>query len=351
MNDSPTAVGLISAFCGIALWMSFELLVLVYVTFKRRRGLYFWSIIITTLGFILQVTGYILKFFENSWPKALVAVIFSLGRIFNVTGFSVVLWSRLHLIVQNRRLLQALLVMVIVTAITMHVPTVVFRFCILALPQQRERYLQPLEMIERAQQVVFTLQEAVISGLYIWYTARMLLRRSKGFSDSSSSSSSTTTTRRRKVITLLIAVQVFSILLDAGLTTFDFMDSFTLKCALHPAVYSIKLKMEFIVLNQLLTVVKKRAPATLGGRSEGRAGPAKSLPPSSVSSSSSSSSIVAAAAGSNGMSVTVVTATCSSDNTLGSPLSTNEKNIMHLYGNPDEKEDDFERRYLGRFGV
>lgn len=41
------------------------------------------------------------------------------------------------------------------------------------------------------------------------------------------------------------------------LTVFDYTDRFTLKCTIHPFIYSIKLKLEFIVLNQLQTLVKR----------------------------------------------------------------------------------------------
>jgi hypothetical protein len=44
--------------------------------------------------------------------------------------------------------------------------------------------------------------------------------------------------------------------LDGGLTAFDYKNMFTLKCTIHPFVYALKLKLEFIVLNQLLALVR-----------------------------------------------------------------------------------------------
>lgn len=238
---SPAAVGLIAAFCGIAFWSCLELLVLVYGTFKRRTGLYFWSIITTSAGLILQTTGYLLKAFENSANPYFVTVLCKVGWISNVTGFSVVLWSRLHLVVSDPRILRGVLIMIIVNGLVLHTPIVVFEFGLMS--RHRERFLQPMEIMERIQQAVFTLQEVIIGGLYIFHTVRFL---DAGFA-----------TRTRKVVALLISVQVLAISLDAGLTTFDFMNMFTLKCTLHPFVYSVKLKLEFIVLNQLLSIVKR----------------------------------------------------------------------------------------------
>jgi hypothetical protein len=220
--------------------MSIELLVLVYVTFKRHKGLYFWSIIITTLGIILQTTGYILKEFQNTCPPILTTIICKAGWVSNVSGFSLVLWSRLHLIVNEPRILKAVLCMIIIDGILCHTPIIVFEF---GLIYDHSVYYRPMEIMERIQQTVFTLQETAISSLYIYHTARFL-RSGYGV-------------RTRKLITLLVCVQILVVALDAMLTVFDYTNKFTLKCTIHPFVYSVKLKLEFIVLNQLQTLVKR----------------------------------------------------------------------------------------------
>ncbi|TID20867.1 hypothetical protein E6O75_ATG05632 [Venturia nashicola] len=238
---NPTAFALIASFCAIAYWMCLELLVLVYVTFRRHTGVYFYSIIITTLGLILQTTGYILKVFENSCPPVLVTIICKLGWVANVTGFSVVLWSRLHLIVDDPRILRGILIMIITNGIICHTPVVVFEFGLMS--KQHSTYYLPMQITERIQQTIFTIQETVLSSLYIYHTFRFL---SAGY-----------TTHTRNVITLLLCVQITVVALDAMLTVFDYMDKFTLKCTIHPFVYSIKLKLEFIVLNHLQILVKQ----------------------------------------------------------------------------------------------
>jgi len=43
-----------------------------------------------------------------------------------VSGFSVVLYSRLHLVIRNPRVLQLVLAMIITDAFLFHVPTIVF---------------------------------------------------------------------------------------------------------------------------------------------------------------------------------------------------------------------------------
>ena len=186
--------------------MCIEILVLVYVTFKRHRGVYFWSIIITTIGLILQTTGYILKEFKNDCPVVLVTIICKLGWVSNVTGFSIVLWSRLHLVVRNPRVLRAVLIMIIVDAILLHTPIIVCEFGLIS--RHHHEYVHPMEVLERIQQTIFTIQETIISSLYIYHTARFL---NSGYAS-----------HTRKVIGLLVCVQALVIALDAGLTTFDY---------------------------------------------------------------------------------------------------------------------------------
>jgi len=221
--------------------MSIELLVLVYVTFKRHSSLYFWSIIVTTLGIILQTTGYILKEFKNNCPPILVVIICKLGWVSNVTGFSIVLWSRLHLVVNNPRILKCVLVMILINGFICHTPIVVFEFGLIS--KHHNTYYHPMEIMERIQQTIFTVQETIISSLYIYHTARFL---NVGYA-----------MHTRKVISLLLCVQIVVVALDATLTVFDYTNKFTLKCTIHPFVYSVKLKLEFIVLNQLQTLVKR----------------------------------------------------------------------------------------------
>jgi hypothetical protein len=54
----------------------------------------------------------------------------------------------------------------------------------------------------------------------------------------------------------LLFAQIFTFLADIAMVVLDFVDMFTLKAALHPFIYAIKLKIEFIVLNQLTCLVQ-----------------------------------------------------------------------------------------------
>lgn len=156
----------------------------------------------------------------------------------DTTGFAVVLYSRLHLVVYSRKTLHLVLAMIVIDAVLFHTPMVIFLMG-LSMHTDWDPYVTPFEY---TQVVGFSIQETVISCIYIRKTAKFL---KAGYS-----------TRARKVMTMLIAVQVLVVLMDIALLVIDCIGMFTLKAVLHPFAYGIKLKIEFAVLNLLLNLVK-----------------------------------------------------------------------------------------------
>jgi hypothetical protein len=102
----------------------------------------------------------------------------------------------------------------------------------------------------------FTLQETIISGLYL-YEARKVLRPGMVFQKQ----------KTNRVIKHLIWVNIFVIFLDAALLATEFANLFSIQTVFKAAVYTIKLKFEFIVLNQLMKIVGAKAGVfSLSGR-------------------------------------------------------------------------------------
>ena len=219
--------------------MTVELTLQVFFTFKRHNSLYFWSILICTWGVGLHVIGLILKLFnESNWIIS--SILFKIGWVGNVTGFSFVLYSRLNLVVRNRKILRAVLVMIITDAFLLHTPIIIFDFGISS--PHPYIWFTPMYIMEKIQVTWFSVQETIISLLYIYYTRAFL--------------KDTYTHETHRVMYLLIFAQVLAILFDTALITVDWNNMFTLKVTIHPFVYAIKLKLEFIVLNQLLALIK-----------------------------------------------------------------------------------------------
>ncbi len=219
--------------------MTIELTLQVFFTFRRHTGLYFWSILVCTWGVTFHVFGVILKLYnESNWIVS--SVIFKIGWVGNVTGFSLVLYSRLNLVVHDRRIRRAVLAMIIIDAFLMHTPIIIFDFGISS-PHPNIWYM-PMHVYERIQVIWFSVQETIISFLYIWHT-RDFLRH-------------TYSHQTHRVMALLITAQVVAVIFDIALITLDWENMFLLKIVIHPFCYAVKLKFEFIVLNQLLALIK-----------------------------------------------------------------------------------------------
>jgi hypothetical protein len=54
---------IIAFFSGLSIYNALELAILIFITFSRYRGLYFWSLLVSSLGLILYALGFVFKFF------------------------------------------------------------------------------------------------------------------------------------------------------------------------------------------------------------------------------------------------------------------------------------------------
>lgn len=113
----------------LTVYNAFELIILIFMTFKAYKGLYFWSLLIATIGLIPYAVGNAIKLFDvGRWVGLAVLTV---GWYLMVTGQAVVLWSRLHLVVSGERgdkILRFTLWMIIGNAIVLHLTTSVVTF-------------------------------------------------------------------------------------------------------------------------------------------------------------------------------------------------------------------------------
>ncbi|KAF5020129.1 hypothetical protein F66182_7840 [Fusarium sp. NRRL 66182] len=232
----------IAGLFAIACYNCVEILISLLHRFKRHDGLYFWSMIVATLGIILHSIVVLLRYYSLG-PNFLLCVLTCIGWYGMVTGQSVVLYSRLHLIVEDRSRTRWVLYMIIINFCILHVPTTILFLG--SNTRDSSRYLEAFNVYERIQLAGFCIQETIISGLYIWETSRGL-----------KPIFAVKKAMERKIIRYLIIVNVLVILLDISLIVTQYMSHFNIQTTYKPVVYSIKLKMEFVVLNKLLLLVQ-----------------------------------------------------------------------------------------------
>lgn len=240
LSEETTRTALLVAMLTLAIYMSFIVDLKVLTTFKRRNTLYCWSILLASWGIMSHSLGIILKWFVGRCPWFVNTSFATFGWWGMVTGQSLVLYSRLHLVVREKRVLRFVLTMIIVNFLLFQVPTTVLTFG----SNQREPglWLKIYNVYERIQLIVFTLQELIISIIYIRAALKML---------QPGDSPNTESTRK-----LLIYLNILCIVLDIVFVIQVYIGDWVYKTGTQSLAYAIKLSIEFIVLNKLMDIYR-----------------------------------------------------------------------------------------------
>jgi hypothetical protein len=245
--------------------------VLIQSFFKRYAGFYYYSLLVATWGIFFHGLGMFLKFYhiDEGMPGDDIAntVIVWTGWCMMVTGQSVVLYSRLHL-VANAQWTRWILYMIIVDGVILHTTTGVLTF-LTNCTSTPQRWIPAYSVVEKIQVTWFFLQEVTLSGIYIWKTAGLLRQDGPLFNKNKNVRGS----RGRKVLVHTIVMSVIIIVLDITLLGLEFAGRkstsipsrhdntnltavYDIQTSFKGAVYSVKLKMEFTILNQLMNLVR-----------------------------------------------------------------------------------------------
>ena len=240
LPEDTTRTALLVAMLTLAIYMAFIVDLKVLATFKRRNTLYFWSILIASAGIKSHSLGIILKWFVGRCPWTVNTAFATFGWWGMVTGQSVVLYSRLHLVMRDQRLLRGILIMIIVNFIVFQIPTTVLTFG--SNQQNPGMWLKIYNVFERIQLIVFTLQELIISTIYIQAAIKML------------KAGDSVDNRRTKK--LLIYLNILCIVLDIVFVIEVYTGDWVYKTGTQSLAYAIKLSVEFIVLNKLMDIYR-----------------------------------------------------------------------------------------------
>ena len=235
----PVSTAVLAACTAVAWAYTFELDLHVLLTFRRRGGLYFWSLLVSSWGCSIHALAFILKFLVGTSPGVYLPFV-EIGWVAMVTGQAFVLYSRLHLVVRKSRTLNYILIMVLFNVFALHVPTVILTVGSNSLATHE--WVHAFNIMERIQLAGFCVQEFIISTVYIVSTVRIL--------------GSVYHSLTRKVMFQLILINAICIGMDIILIGLEYSNQYIGEASLKPAIYVIKLKIEFIVLNQLMGITK-----------------------------------------------------------------------------------------------
>ncbi|KAI3392724.1 hypothetical protein diail_5281 [Diaporthe ilicicola] len=244
------------ALLGCALWNSLEMVPIILLTFKRHSGLYFWSIVFSTIGVVLSAIGFILLIFDigvdNKFPPAFMA---AFGWIPMVSGQSLVLFSRLHLLRLSRILRKTILVMIICTIVFVQFPTLTLTVGSQSKHPGQQAWVRPYQVMERIEVTVFFLQEVILGSLYLWRCFKFLVSRDD---DEAGFSSDRARHDVQKMFIHLLIANIIVIGLDVTIIALQFSGLFLFQISYKPFAYSVKLKIEASILTQLVDFVKAR---------------------------------------------------------------------------------------------
>lgn len=244
-GDSLALKVIIAFFLGLSMYNVVELLILIFGTFTKFRGLYFWSLVISSLGIIPYSLGFIFKYFSilTGGGKWFSIFLLSIGWYPMVTGQAIVLWSRLHLIVTGETGDKILLYtkwMIIINAIVLHIPTTVLT-CGSNSDTSTEVFVRGYNVMEKIQMCGFFLQEIILSSIYILETIRILRSSVKS--------------NTHRLMYQLMAINILIIIMDLALLGLECASLYILETTTKPVFYSIKLKLEFAILGKLVHFV------------------------------------------------------------------------------------------------
>jgi len=157
-----------------------------------------------------------------------------------VSGQAFVLYSRLHLVVRTQRTLNLVLAMIVVNGFCLHTPTIIFT---IGSNSTNGSFWAPMyNTMERIQLTIFCVQEVVISTVYIVATVRLL--------------GSIYHSKTRTVMMQLILVNSICLGMDVVLIGLEYSNNYVGETSVKPMIYAIKLKLEFAVLNQLMSLTR-----------------------------------------------------------------------------------------------
>jgi hypothetical protein len=225
---------------SISLYNAIELLLLIFVTFKRYEGFYFWSLLVASFGNIPYSLGYVISYFQLTYSSVGLAIN-NVGWWLMVTGQSFVLYSRLHLVLSDKKILRAVLVMIIVDGIIFHIPSTILNF-------YSNYGADPLaaaegyKVYEKVQMTGFCIQETIISGLYMWKTIQLLKILA--------------TPEARRTMWQLLIINMIIILMDVGLLAIEYRNLRVDEQVFKGAFYSIKVKLEYAILGKLVQIAQ-----------------------------------------------------------------------------------------------
>ena len=236
-----------TAFLAMTFWLILDVNVGIYRVFRKKQGLYFWTLVIGTWGCAFSTIGNVLKnltpqYGPKIWPFW--TLLINGGWSLYATAECLVLYSRLHLVNRSRQTQRNVLILIIVGSFLLILPNWVFIFPAYDInPSVSSIWSPRMAILDRTSQLGFTIIESTISGVYIWSLGKLLRVKPA--------------VRQRIVMRDLLYVNFIIICFDALVSILVFLNQTNLSYSIQDFTYALKFKLEFLVLNQLMAIAAR----------------------------------------------------------------------------------------------
>jgi hypothetical protein len=120
LRYTDNLLSLFIAFGAVAFWSTLTLTVRLLTTLKKRSGTYFYSILITTWGLTIRQVGNFIQFYAPRCPWQIGFIMQQVGWVGMISGFSMVLYSRLTIILESHKARRAVLGMIVFNGFVWH---------------------------------------------------------------------------------------------------------------------------------------------------------------------------------------------------------------------------------------
>lgn len=199
------------------------------------------------LGCGLDNLGIIFKFLAPDTSRWIIyTVLLTLGWGTYSMAQLLILYSRLHLVMPNRGVQRFVLIMSLSTFFIATVPTYIMVWQAWNPNPKISSLWSPREaIIERYNQIVYTLVEVIIAGIYIKSLVQVLHSPNKA------------SVRQHRVTLDLIYVNIIVVALDLLSVVLVYINQTGLSHPIQTFSYALKIRLEFVVLNQLMSVAAR----------------------------------------------------------------------------------------------
>ncbi|KAL1873153.1 hypothetical protein Daus18300_003972 [Diaporthe australafricana] len=223
---------LVACFLGASIWNAVGMFPMIFMTFKRLWTLYFWAMVLSTIGILICSASQIISVAAPDVAGMINGVMSCIGWVFMVTGQSMVLYSRLHLLAITPRVLRLVLWMIVVNGVTIHITGTVLTVGTRLQPPKSVPFTEAYSVFERINITMFFTQETIISGLYLWKSRDLLGRYSKpkaipteepAIRQYTTPKTSTSLRVVKSILTQLIVVNIIILFLDITIVVLEVM--------------------------------------------------------------------------------------------------------------------------------